>query len=497
MHEQLNSLLKLILPRDLVIYPDSVQEKEGYTACLVRSGGKRHFVCLAREPQPALFGDFEGDLYKVGGTLVKVCKLSHVNAQKLRSWFPFTAPVSFGREGMTIGLGDRLGLAGIGHLRLIKKDNQVRPVLAQQSVRELTLTQRTFAEVLDTASWAVFQEGYTGGFGADGDHLKTEEEVRNALESGYSMITLDCSEYIDNQIAYLPSEEVDKLYQELPEELRCRYEGGYLNKVFRLGQNQISFDAVDLKRIVLTYVRAIGFVEHIYNVLIVSRGQIDFEISIDETLTPTTPEAHYFVAMELTRAKVGFTSLAPRFCGEFQKGVDYRGDLAQFTVEFQVHAQIADYFGYRLSIHSGSDKFSVFPIIGKYTQGRVHVKTAGTNWLEAVRVIAQNKPGLYRQIHSYAIAHFEEARMYYHVSTDLSKIPEIQNLDDRELVTLLNQDEGRQLMHITYGLLLTAKDESGAYLFRPEIFNVLAENEEGYALALEKHIGKHLQLLRR
>jgi hypothetical protein len=136
-------------------------------------------------------------------------------------------------------------------------------------------------------------------------------------------------------------------------------------------------------------VRPINFSAKVYAEFIVAAGrEVDFEISIDETSTPTLPEHHFFVASELIARQVGMKTIAPRFCGEFQKGVDYIGDLKQFEQELRVHAAIADHFGYKLSVHSGSDKFSVFKMVGKATKGRFHLKTAGTSWLEAIKLVA-------------------------------------------------------------------------------------------------------------
>lgn len=271
---------------------------------------------------------------------------------------------------------------------------QVFPVLAQQSIRELNLTGRTYNDVLCAASWAVFQEGYTSGFGADGDHLKTPEEVKMALDNGFTMITLDCSEHIDNKAASYSTSEIDKKYMEIDEIERKRLELIYLGKTLKLKDSTlIVFNNEEFKRIVLIYLKAIKYTIDIYNSVIKSSGKnIDFEMSIDETLTSTTPESHYFVASELIAGGVEITSLAPRFCGEFQKGIDYIGDIEQFKNEFKMHVKIAENFGYKISVHSGSDKFAVFPIIGKIANGEYHLKTAGTNWLEAVRVIANKNP---------------------------------------------------------------------------------------------------------
>ncbi|GHV55108.1 hypothetical protein AGMMS49579_17120 [Spirochaetia bacterium] len=221
----------------------------------------------------------------------------------------------------------------------------------------------------------------------------------------------------------------------------------------------------------------------------------DFEISIDETVSITTPLQHYFVARELIDAGVSFATMAPRFCGEFQKGIDYIGDLKQFEKEIKIHAVIARHFKYKLSIHSGSDKFSVFPSIGKETRGIFHVKTAGTNWLEAMRVVAVVDPALYREVHRYALSAFDEATKYYHVTTDLSKIPDVDSLKDAELPNLFNQNDARQLIHITYGLILSKKNSDGSFAFKDKLYKLWNAHAQVYADALIKHIGKHLDLL--
>ena len=126
-------------------------------------------------------------------------------------------------------------------------------------------------------------------------------------------------------------------------------------------------------------------------------------MSVDETESPTTAAQHYFIASELSRRGVKLDSLAPRFCGQFQKGVDYIGDIHELEENFRVHAGIARHFGYKLSLHSGSDKFSVFSSFASCCDGHFHVKTAGTSWLEAMAVVAETEPQLYRRIHAFAL----------------------------------------------------------------------------------------------
>ncbi|HOJ09849.1 MAG TPA: tagaturonate epimerase family protein [Clostridiales bacterium] len=475
------------------IYPDSIHNQNGIWYFLIRDNERKSLVIHGKDNN---FNDFEGEEMTVNGKPTKVCSLGNNNCDIIRHIFPFTNPSNHKGRNITIGLGDRLGVASAGHIRLVK-DKPVFPVLAQQSIRELNLTGRTYRDVLSAASWDVFQEGYTKGFGADGDHLKTYDEVKMALDNGFTMITLDCSEHINNQVASYSSDEVKQKYSEIELGERNRLESTYLNKSFKLNDVvAISFDQDSFRRIVLIYLKAIKYTLEIYNEVIKNCGRsIDFEMSIDETLTPTTPESHYFVASELIAGGVEITSLAPRFCGEFQKGIDYRGYIKQFTEEFELHVKIAQHFGYKVSVHSGSDKFSVFPIIGEKTGGKYHLKTAGTNWLEAVRVISAENPSLYRKIHKFALKHLNEAKKYYHISADPSNIPDIDMLKDHELPSLFDQDDSRQVIHITYGLILQAKDSEGKPLFKNDIYSTLFNYEEEYCKSLEKHIGKHLNLL--
>ncbi len=168
-----------------------------------------------------------------------------------------------------------------------------------------------------------------------------------------------------------------------------------------------------------------------------AKEDFDFEVSIDETETATTPEAHYFVALELKERGVNYSSIAPRFVGEFQKGIDYIGNLAEFEECFEEHADIAFHFGYRISVHSASDKFSAYPVIAKKLKGAAHIKTSGTNWLCALKVIAELDPSLYRKLHTYAYRVFNTAKAYYHVTPDFTDINDMVMLKDHELYKII------------------------------------------------------------
>ena len=452
-------------------------------------------VCMVRGEDadyllaPAAIG-FAGDPFTANDRKWTLAPLTAENAAKLRSIFPFTAPRAVLHEKRTVGVGDRLGIAAPGHIRAFEKYDAY-PVLAQQSIRELTLTGRTFEQVLDCASFAVFRCGYTRGFGADGDHLKTAEEVAYAIRCGYTIITLDCSEHICNDAALMTAQQVEEAY--CPDPV---LEKLYLGRTFLIEGQEIAFEEADFHRMSLIYNEAIDFAVKIYRQFLGGASAPEFEVSIDETVTPTTPAQHYYVAAELIRRGVRPATIAPRFCGEFQKGVDYIGDLNQFQKEFDTHARIARHFGYKISVHSGSDKFSVFRKVGKYTQGIFHLKTAGTSWLEAMAVVAQYAPSLYREIHDFALhTGFARAKEYYHVTTDLTKIPPLDSLQDDQLPALFEQNDSRQLIHITYGEILTAKQPDGTPLFRDRLYRVWRKYEEEYLTRLERHIEHHLQTL--
>jgi hypothetical protein len=479
---------------DYKVYPDSIHYAEGSLFFIARDGNRKILVIYS---ESTVYKEFIGNETNIDTIKVKSCELSYENCILIRKVFPFTNPLSHKGHMTTIGLGDRLGLASAGHLRLLK-DKPVFPVLAQQSMRELNLTGRNYNDVLSAASWSVFQEGYEKGFGADGDHLKTAAEVKMAIDCGYTMITLDCSEHIDNEIASSTSDEIDSKYAQIPKTKREYIESKFLDKKFQLECGiEIAFAAEELKKIALIYLNAVDFAIDIFKGTIQTCGRnIDFEMSIDETLTATSPESHFFVASELLSAGVEITSIAPRFCGEFQKGIDYRGDIVNFEKEFDMHFKIAEHFGYKISVHSGSDKFSVFPIIAEKTKGKYHLKTAGTNWLEAVRVIAKEKPSLYRKMHKFALLNLQKAKKYYHITADPLMIPDIDMMDDSKLPDLMDMDDARQILHITYGLILSDKKPDGTTTFKNEIYDVLNENEEEYYNALFKHIGKHLSCLK-
>ena len=463
----------------------SCKTLDNVSICSARDDAER-FLIVSGDSTSTVFQAFEGI---VAGS-IKKAPYTHANAEALRKYFPWTKPIPVLRKRCSFGCGDRLGCATSAHAELFKKYDAA-PVFAQQSVRELTLTHRTFESVIDDATFEVFQADYQGGFGADGDHLKSFEHIGEAVKAGVTMLTLDLSEQLKPEFADADEESVRAAYGKLDADLRARMESSYTS-VPALG---LEFSELERMRCALIYTQAMDFSAQVHKFLCENGGaDTDLEISIDETTAPTIPEHHFFVASELKFRNVPFVSLAPRFIGEFQKGIDYIGDLAEFEKQFAVHAKIAAFFGfYKLSIHSGSDKFSAFPIIGKLTEGRVHVKTAGTSWLEAAHTIAIAEPELFRDMVKYAFVVLADARKLYHVTADFDALPDPDSIPADELVKLLDADciAGRQLIHITYGGMLGGSDPD----LTKRIRKALLDHAEGYVACIDRHFTRHLECL--
>lgn len=254
------------------------------------TAGDTHLLMVKESGVKYILAAGSGAVYEeLTGTVTegkgKVCPLSHENRLVLNKHFTYTVPQAFGTKIATIGLGDRLGIASPGHIETIREKN-IKPVLAQQSIRELTLTNRSMNDMLDAAAFAVFQEGYTGGYGADGDHIKEASDIKYALSLGASMITLDCSDQIDKTVEEASAEEIEKRFAVVSEEVKERYFTEYKDRVFEVNGLSLSFDEMTLKKNILLYDEAITYTTTIFDDYIAKEDRaIDFEISIDETET--------------------------------------------------------------------------------------------------------------------------------------------------------------------------------------------------------------------
>lgn len=472
---------------------------------------------LAREDQTGkkwlgIRGDASGfECASQGEDGVWLCPLSAANASALRARLPWLKPVPLGLQ-TSFGFGDRLGLATPGHVRAVRGTG-IAPVFAQQSVRENTRTGRTPQQVLDEAMWGVFQEGWRGAWGADADHVKHAADFDPFIAAGYTLFTIDPGDHVDNTVTEASAEEVRAKLQTLPwdvlEDSLRDMEQRYLGHSFTVGDVALVFDREMLWRAAAKYGWAIAHTVQMYRYLLdrmhqhalrTERGSapsldpsFELEVSVDETETPTSPAEHFFIASELRRLGVRWVSLAPRFVGRFEKGVDYIGDLDAFEKELRQHVAIAQALGpYKLSLHSGSDKLSVYPILAQCAGEWVHVKTAGTSYLEALRTIADIAPAFFREIFAFARERYTTDKATYHVSADLHKLPMAERLSDAELAGILDLFDGRQVLHVTFGSVLTERKTDGTYRFRDRLQKILQENEEKYFAVLQAHFAKHL-----
>jgi len=494
------SAVKFDNSHEVDIYKNSVIVKDGATFFIGREGMEKYLYILS-DSNSSQKNKLSGEVNKLSGEdslTLKRCSFNHQNSLDLQELFPFTKPVPLGLTN-SFGFGDRLGLANAGHIRSLK-GYEFKPIFAQQSIRELTRTQRTAEDVLDAAVWAVFQEGFTSGFGADADHLKTKEDIDRLVAAGFPTFTFDPGEYVNNDADILSETDLKKKVEEIPwkklndnlSSLISRYEG----KEFEIGSGFIIQPSqLDILRAAIKYNGAVLHISNLYNHLALNlpKEKFEVEVSVDETDSVTTPFEHFFIATELMRLNVEFVSLAPRFIGDFEKGIDYKGDLNLFKNEYEKHAKIAKYFGsYKISLHSGSDKFSAYKVIGSLNIGFTHVKTAGTSYLEALRVVAIKEPGLFRSILDFSASLYDIEKKSYHVSADMKRIKPGREYKDNELEGLFSSNDVRQALHVTYGRVLTEKDNSGKYLFREKIYKCLIENEELHYEILIRHFKRHM-----
>jgi hypothetical protein len=367
-------------------------------------------------------------------------------------------------------------LATPGHLSAAKKFD-FAPIFAQQSIREMERTQRTPREVMQAAQTALAKLGYTKPWGADADHLKLPEHVDRTAPAGFCLFTIDPSAHVGKGA------------------LTPELEALYLGKKFDVpGLHALQFDRASLQHAAIKYAAALEHVGVMGRHIAKTMGARPFEIevSVDETDEPTSVLEHLFIGMELKRHKVpNVVSVAPRFIGDFEKGVDYKGDLKKFEASLREHAAIARYCGpYKISIHSGSDKFAVYPIVGRVCGDLLHVKTAGTSYLEALRVVARTNTALFGEIVEFCRGRFDTDRASYHISATLEQVnalPKYSGTKDEP--KFLDEVAGRQLLHVTFGSVLTHPS------FKPRILEMLQKHADLHRELLDKHLSKHMALL--
>jgi len=456
-------------------------EHNGVSYWMDRDGGAKHLVISSTDPAVTrhFTGEIAGDEFRA--------PLTPGNAAALRQALPNLTPVKFGLE-LTAGCGDRLGLCTPGHVAALKAvGGNIRPVFAQQSIREMGRCNRTPRNVLDDATWGTFQGGWQGPVGADADHLHTTADIDRGIEAGFIWYTLDPNDHVNPEAENASPARCEEMARALDwaalessyDDFLHRYSGHTID----LEHESITLDDPSLIRAMAKYGDALVDTMTMYRHLVASGADFEFEMAVDETDYPTKPAEHVVIMSELHRLGAHPVSFAPRYVGGFEKGVEYIGDIAELKRDFEIHAEIARSLGpYKLSLHSGSDKYSTYPLIAEATRGLVHLKTAGTSWAEALRVIARHDAPLFRDVLALSIKEFETNRQSYHLSCDLAKIPA--HPTDAELDDLLTRPDSRQVLHVGYGPALAT--------YRDRLYACWTSNEDELNEIICQHFIKHL-----
>ena len=415
-------------------------------------------------------------------------------------------PVTLGLEP-SFGFGDRTGLATEGHVESMKRSGSgIQAIFPQQSIREMTRTNRTPRAVMDDALQAMVDSGWTGPTGADADHLKTTEDVDVTAAVGFTFFTIDPSDYVDAQADDYDEATIREKYSQIESEVSWleQYRGKSVS--LDTGTEVVLSEEACLRAAVKygpALNHALMLARHIEQVQTAAENDHEIELSVDETEQPTTLAEHYIIADQCIAGGMKLVSLAPRFIGDFEKGVDYKGDVDALEASLNDHAAIARLLGpYKLSLHSGSDKISMYAALARSTRGLFHVKTAGTSYLEALRVVARHEEPLLRELVDFSRSRYETDRATYHLSATLeSALPpsEIESATELEKIYLEMWDDvpagkgftylGRQILHCTFGSVLT--DER----FGPLVHDILKQHPDTYREVLADHFVRHLDAL--
>lgn len=378
----------------------------------------------------------------------------------------------------SIGMGDRFAHQGEAQLRAVVKANaqglDINPVW-NKSNREHIYVHSHPSDVRKEADAAVAKLGFKGQYFVDADHINLTT-VAPFVETA-DFFTLDVAAYIGK-----PSTDADvKAFV-----ASCSKYMGALQVPGIAQPLQVTLAL--LNDIAAKFLAATQQAAEIYSYLVENKGAGNFitEVSMDEVENPQTPVEMLFILKMLADKGVPAQTIAPKFTGRFNKGVDYRGDLDQFAKEFEEDVLVIDFavkeFGLpeelKLSVHSGSDKFSIYPImadiIKKHNKG-LHLKTAGTTWLEEVIGLAlAGGEGLVlaKQIYANSFNRKEELCAPYAdvIDIDGNQLPTVEEVNawtSEKYVNTLRHIPGhpdynsnfRQLIHVAYKVAAEMEDD--------------------------------------
>ena len=372
-------------------------------------------------------------------------------------------------ERYSIGTGDRFGRQGAAQIAAFRKAREKGVAVAivwNKSNREHILIGTEPADQRAAAERAVRETGWDGPWYVDADHIGLATVDRFAPHCGF--FTLDVADFIGKSAA--------------PEAIEA-FAAKHANLTTAKGI-PARLDAAAIKAAASRYLHAVDEASKIYRRICELRKGDDFvtEVSMDETAIPQSPAELIVILAALADAGVPVQTLAPKFSGRFNKGVDYVGDVAAFFREFEADVRAvgwsAEAFGLpkslKISVHTGSDKFSLYKGIGEIIRKEgagFHLKTAGTTWLEEIVGLADaGGDGLVmaKEIYRAAYDRFDEVIAPYVevIDIDRKKLPspdEVDRWDGPSLVAALRHvktdhrfDPGmRQLVHVAFRVAAT------------------------------------------
>jgi len=372
-------------------------------------------------------------------------------------------------EKYSIGIGDRFAHQGKAQLDALLKAKacgvDITPVW-NKSHREHTIIGTNPADTRTEADDATKAKNWSGAYYVDADHINL----------GNVDMFIECSDFFTLDVADYISKEPDA--KDLAEFVSksAKYIGSLeipgIDETFEITEQEV-------ERIGRKFLAAITEAGRVYRHIEKAKGAGNFvtEVSMDESDEAQTPIEMFFILAGIAYQQIPAQTIAPKFTGRFNKGVDYVGDLVQFTKEFNQDIAVIDFAvkefslpgNLKLSVHSGSDKFSIYgPIkeaLRKFDAG-LHLKTAGTTWLEELIGLAvaggeglQISKDVYRE----ALGRFDELAAPYAtvIDIDKSKLPtadDVDKWDGPAFASALRHDQScadynrhfRQLLHLSY-----------------------------------------------
>jgi len=401
-------------------------------------------------------------------------------------------------EKFTFGVGDRFAHQAKAQIhafqKAAEKGVEIIPVW-NKSNREHLIVGSEPSSVQAAAAAAVKESGWTKPWHVDADHINLDTVDRFIAPSDF--YTLDVAHFIGRPA---PAEEVAAFVARHPE---------LIDSPFGTTKEKIS-------EVASKYLFAVKEAGKIYRHIAEKKGVDDFitEVSMDETDSPQTPPELLVILVAIADEKIPIQTIAPKFTGRFNKGVDYVGDVAQFAVEFSddlaVIAYAIEKYGLpetlKLSVHSGSDKFSIYGAIRdaiRKTGAGLHLKTAGTTWLEEIIGLAEAGPeglALAKEVYSEAYDHKVELCEPYAsvIDIDYAKLPapaEVDTWTPEQFTDALRHVQSnpgfnpnmRQLLHVGYKV---AAKMGNRYL------DMLSRSEESIARNVTENIyDRHIKPL--